>query len=97
MATYSDNFQRANENPLATPWVWDGGYFQLLNDLIQPQFGSVDGVVAGRAAAAVASHILEPVPSMVLNPGECGLIYLWYPAMATTGITLLPEFGWWER
>jgi hypothetical protein len=43
MATYSDNFQRANENPLATPWVWDGGYFQLLNNLIQPQFGASNG------------------------------------------------------
>jgi hypothetical protein len=40
---YSDNFQRANENPLQAPWKWFGGYFQLFNNLIQPQFGASNG------------------------------------------------------
>ncbi len=40
---YTDSFQRANENPLAAPWTWFGGNFQLLNNLIQPQFGAGNG------------------------------------------------------
>jgi hypothetical protein len=73
------------------------GVIPVVNDVFTISFGSVDNVVAGRGSATIASHILEPVPPMVLNAGECGLIYLWYPGMTTTGITLLPEFGWWER
>jgi hypothetical protein len=73
------------------------GVIPVVNDVFICQFGSVDGTAVGRAAAAVASHILEPLPPLVLNPGECALIHLWFPAMATTGITLLPELGWWER
>jgi len=41
--TYSDNFQRANENPLKSPWVWFGGNFQLSNDVIEPQYGATSG------------------------------------------------------
>lgn len=41
--TYSDTFQRANENPLKSPWIYFGGNFQLLNDLIEPQFGASNG------------------------------------------------------
>jgi len=43
MATYSDNFQRANENPLKSPWVYFGGNFQLSGHLIEPQFGASNG------------------------------------------------------
>lgn len=72
------------------------GTIPIVNDVYIIQFGSVDGVSAGVAAAAVASHILEPVPSLVLNPNESALIYLWYPGM-TAAETNLPEIGWWER
>jgi hypothetical protein len=40
---YSDEFLRANENPLASPWTWFGGYFQLSGNLIEPQFGASNG------------------------------------------------------
>lgn len=72
------------------------GTIPVVNDVYLLSFGSVDDVATTCATAAVATHILEPAPPMVLNPGECGLIYLWYPAM-TAAITLLPEIGWWER
>ncbi len=72
------------------------GTIPIINDVYVGQFGSVDGVVAGVAAAAVASHILEPLPAAVANPGESLLVYLWYPAMSAAQ-TNLPEIGWWER
>ena len=40
---YSDNFQRANQDPLGTSWSWFGGYFQLNGDLIEPQYGGSTG------------------------------------------------------
>lgn len=43
MPIYSDSFQRTNENPLASLWIWFGGYFQLLNNQVQPQFGGASG------------------------------------------------------
>jgi hypothetical protein len=73
------------------------GTIPIAFDTYLLSFGSVDDVATTVATAAVASHVLEPVPPMVLNPGESALIYLWYPGMATTGTTLLPEIGWWER
>jgi len=61
------------------------------------QFGSVDGVLTQTPVAAQPGKFLEPAPPFIINPGESGLIYIWFPAIATTGVTLLPEIGWWER
>lgn len=61
------------------------------------QFGSVDGVFTQTPVAAQPGKFVESAPPFVINPGESGLIYIWFPAIATTGVTLLPEIGWWER
>lgn len=61
------------------------------------QFGGVDGFTTQTPVAAQPGKFVEPGPPFVINPGESGLIYIWFPAIATTGVTLLPELSWWER
>jgi len=72
------------------------GSIPIVNDVYILQFGSVDSVATTVGTIAAATHILEPLPPLVINPNESALIYLWYPGMSAAQ-TNLPEIGWYER
>jgi hypothetical protein len=67
-----------------------------VGDLYTFQFGSMDGWSQVSLAGTVINAV-QAAPPVVLNPGESGLIYFWWPGQSTTGTTMLPEMGWWEK
>jgi hypothetical protein len=49
-------------------------------------------------AKTSAGTWLFSMPPIIIGPGQCALLHMWSPGAAlTTGITFLPEIGWWER
>lgn len=63
-------------------------------------FGGVDFSQVENAAVATATIIKKQVaaPPFVIGGGQFGLLHLWFPANAATGVSFSNiEVGWWER
>lgn len=72
------------------------GAVEVVADTYMLKFGGVDApLLAG--AAGTAYTMVQNVPKVIVGPGESALIYLWFPTITTTGVTMLPEATWVER
>jgi hypothetical protein len=58
----------------------------------------VDSQVDLSTAKTSAGRFVVQIPGIVVGPNACAMLHMWSPGAAlTTGITFLPELGWWER
>lgn len=73
----------------------------VANDSLTLNFGGVENVQseADTGTARTVSIVKSlQMPPVIVGPGQCIILHLWSPGAAlTTGITFLPEVGWWER
>lgn len=71
----------------------------VVSDEVNVQFGSTDyGNAFLVAEAATVSKIIAHTAPVVIGPGQFALIYLWFPANATTAASFSDiHLQWWER
>jgi len=62
-------------------------------------FGGVEGgMFATYATLTVINSSVKSLPAIIVGPGQSMVLHLWSPGGAlTTGISIAPEVGWWER
>jgi hypothetical protein len=65
-----------------------------IGDELVIAFGQAD--IAGGVSGANARVVCQ-APPCVLGPQDTMVVYVWFPANATTALSFEMEAGWWER
>lgn len=73
-----------------------------INDDIRMNFGGLEPAISGildlTTAKTVGYREVFNLPPIVIAPQHCAIMHAWSPGQAiSTGITYLPEIGYWER
>jgi hypothetical protein len=69
------------------------GAIPVAGDQYTLAFGSVDAPATFAISTILFST--QPVPPVVINPGETALIHIWLPSQSGAS-SYAPELGWWE-
>jgi hypothetical protein len=70
----------------------------VVGEIKQLNFGSVEGSMNGSVVAASPNYIPIAFPPVIIGPQQCALIYIWNVSGANgTPPQFVPEIGHWER
>ena len=62
---------------------------------VEPNHSALIDISTAKTTAGNFTFMIAPI---IIGPGQCAIFHLWSPGAAlTTGISFLPELGWWER
>lgn len=75
------------------------GGLTIIGDEIVWMFGDNVGPSNGLTAvqATDPGRKVSGCPPVIIGPGDCLTLYLWFPNNSTTGLSYELECGWWER